>query len=63
MTEKQIIEWTEYFIYDETSPSCLRWKNDIYSGLNYSILRIKAGTPAGTLHTSQKRKTILEDTV
>lgn len=34
--------WSDYFVYDETSPSCLRWVTDSPGGLK------KAGDIAGT---------------
>lgn len=37
----------KYFLYDETSPSCLRWKIDRYGGKDYKNVVIKAGTVAG----------------
>ena len=44
------IDFSEYFYYDETSPSCLRWKVDVLSGKNYSSARIKKGDVAGSLN-------------
>jgi hypothetical protein len=38
------------FYYDETSPSCLRWKIDIYGGKNYLTLCKRAGSIAGHLN-------------
>jgi hypothetical protein len=35
--------------YDETSPSCLRWKTDIYTGKNYKTAIVCAGDAAGHL--------------
>lgn len=26
--------WSDYFYYDETSPSCLRWKVDRYTEMH-----------------------------
>jgi len=42
-----MVDWNELFYYDETSPSCLRWKVDRYSGRYYSILEASAGDIAG----------------
>lgn len=41
--------FNKFFIYDETSPSCLRWRVDRYSGKNKCKLEVKAGDIAGTL--------------
>lgn len=50
------IDWNEWFYYDENSPSCLRWKVDIYSGGgNGKILGRKlaeAGGIAGSLRNN-----------
>lgn len=37
-----MLDFKEYFYYDETSPSCLRWKRDVGT-------KIKAGQVSGTL--------------
>ena len=44
-----IIDFSEYFYYDETSPSCLRWKVDMFCGKNHSTVKIKKGYSAGSL--------------
>lgn len=36
------MNWSDYFYYDETSPSCLRWKVNIHT-------RARAGNQAGWL--------------
>lgn len=41
--------WKDLVYYDENSPSGLRWKIDIYTGVNYSTKRISSGDIAGTL--------------
>lgn len=38
------------FYYDETSPSCLRWKEDRYSGKSLKKLEIIAHSCAGTIN-------------
>jgi hypothetical protein len=43
------IQWSDYFVYDTSSPTCLRWKNDRYAGLNNQIKRKSAGDIAGSL--------------
>lgn len=42
-----LIEWQQFLYYAEDSPSSLRWKIDIYSGKNYSILSTPKNTVAG----------------
>lgn len=37
--------WEDYFYYDETSPSCLRWKVSIYSGRGLKRLNVKENDP------------------
>lgn len=40
------------FYYDETSPTCLRWGRESYSGRNYGKLQVKIGDVAGSLNKS-----------
>lgn len=42
------MNWSDYFYYDETSPTCLRWKVDRYSGRDYKTIKIHAGDVAGS---------------
>lgn len=44
----KVIKWEDYFYYDETSPSGLRWKVDRYGGAHGLSLMTSAGNPAGT---------------
>ena len=44
-----MIDWNEYFYYDETSPSCLRWKVDMRAGMNYNVILKPANSAAGSL--------------
>lgn len=44
------IDWHSLFVYDTTSPSCLRWKTDRH--------KIKAGAVAGYETPTTERKTI-----
>lgn len=43
------IDWNEYFYYDETSPSCLRWKVGRRSGKNLNIVKVKKDDVAGSI--------------
>lgn len=43
------MDFSNYFYYDETSPSGLRWKISRYTGKNYSQEHIKANSQAGSL--------------
>lgn len=47
MTEKQLIEWAEYFYYDETSPTCLRWKSPILGGATGKTVLVEKDAVAG----------------
>lgn len=40
------MNWDDVFYYDETSPSCLRWKIDRYAS---GLLLVSKGDPAGTI--------------
>lgn len=46
------INWNCVFDYDETSPSCLRWKIDRWVGQYYSIPRVLQGDVAGGLNSA-----------
>lgn len=41
------INFEDYYLYDETSPTCLRWKTDRIVGRGY--IKVKAGDVAGHL--------------
>lgn len=45
--------WEDYFYYDETSPSCLRWKIDRWVGRWHKILLCEKGSVAGGLRTDK----------
>ena len=40
-------DWNKYLEYDETSPSCLRWKVEIRTGKNYNRVLVSPGDEAG----------------
>lgn len=40
----------ETFYYDETSPTCLRWKVEKRGGKNYNVVKAKKDSPAGRLN-------------
>ena len=42
-------KWSDYFTYDETSSSCLRWKVSRWSGNGMGIEHIKSGQEAGCM--------------
>lgn len=46
---RYFLEWSDYFYYDESSPSCLRWKIDRFAGKCRNIERISKGDIAGSL--------------
>ena len=39
--------WSDYFYYDEDSPTCLRWAVDIFTGVHRKILNAEVGSVAG----------------
>ena len=43
------MNFKDYFYYDETSPSFLRWKVSRFTGANYHIERVAKGDCAGSL--------------
>lgn len=43
------MNFQDFFIYDETSPSCLRWKIERRSGKNYNQINVRAGDVAGSV--------------
>jgi hypothetical protein len=45
-------DWEEWVEYDETSPSCLRWKRPVYCGVNDTRLLVAVGDVAGHLNKS-----------
>lgn len=46
------MEINELYVYDETSPTCLRWAVDIYSGRWKSLKNVGIGDVAGGLGNS-----------
>lgn len=42
------MDWHKYFYYDETSPSCLRWRIDRYTGRPASRKLVSKNDVAGT---------------
>lgn len=55
-----VMNFNEIFYYDETSPSCLRWRIDVYGGRNNSNLRVSKGDPAGSKHKIRGFKVIYQ---
>lgn len=45
----QDLDFSEYFYYDETSPSFLRWKVDVWSGRDHKKKQMSKGDVVGTL--------------
>lgn len=46
------MDFTEHLYYDESSPSCLRWKHDRYCGKGMNVKQISAGDVAGHFHST-----------
>lgn len=44
--------YKEYYVYDESSPSCLRWNRDVYSGRWKNFKNVSVGDAAGGLGNS-----------
>ena len=49
------INWHDYFYYDETSPSCLRWKVTRIRTNGYPCGKARKDKSAGRLHNKQNR--------
>ena len=45
--QTQKLDFNDYFYYDETSPSCLRWKVDRFTGKWYKRRHVSAGDVVG----------------
>lgn len=58
--EVEMIDWEEYFVYDLTSPTGLRWKKDVLAGRTGKTKIVLAGDPAGhlTSNSNGTRKTV-----
>lgn len=50
-----MIDWNEYFYYDETSPSRLRWNTTIRAGKHGNIKNTVANSVAGYVVTTKGR--------
>ena len=50
------MKWSDYFYYDETSPTCLRWKVDRFAGRDYKTKMVSAGDAAGWFSKRQDGK-------
>jgi len=48
-----VIKWDDWYYYDETSPSCLRWAVNRYKGRGHAILLIAKDAVAGSFDTSR----------
>lgn len=47
------INWKDHVYYDETSPTCLRWSNDLYRGKHFNIRYKLKGDVAGNTGRGQ----------
>lgn len=45
---KEQPDWSQLVYYDETSPSCLRWKITIRCGKNFNVVRVSENEASGT---------------
>jgi len=48
------IKWSDYFYYDESSPTCLFWNVEIRSGINSKIRNTYKGMIAGNIKNNKK---------
>lgn len=48
--------FSEWFYYDESSPTSLRWNRDKFVGKNYNVHRIIKDTPAGSFRSRKSGK-------
>jgi len=59
------INWHDWFYYDETSPSCLRWQVSVFTGEYYKRVLVNKGDPVvsqsshGYYNVKLKSKTYL----
>lgn len=53
------MDFNEWFVYDASSPTGLRWKVDRWAGPNYDKIRVRAGEVAGSLTTKGYCQVIL----
>lgn len=42
------MQWSDYFYYDETSPTFLRWKIEVRTGRAYNVVLVSPSAVAGT---------------
>jgi hypothetical protein len=54
------MNFNDWFYYDETSPSGIRWKVDRWSGKNYQVLRVAKGAVAGSINAKGYWQVILQ---
>lgn len=54
------MNFNDWFYYDETSPSGIRWKVDRWSGQDYRVLRIAKDTVAGSVNSKGYWQVILQ---
>ena len=49
---KMCIDYSKYFYYDESSPSCLRWKVEVRRGKGREVVCVSKGDAVGYLGTN-----------
>jgi hypothetical protein len=49
------IEWNDYFYYDRSSPSSLKWKVDVRTGKNLNRVIVAKGDDAGCIFEANGR--------
>ena len=53
-----VADWKSLFYYDESSPTCLRWAVDVFSGRHYSIRERSVGDVAGSVKCDKKHSSV-----
>ena len=59
-TARKSIDFGRWVIYDETSPTCLRWNVDVFTGQYYKTFIAKKGDVAGSVVKDQIKTVCIE---
>lgn len=49
ISKRQSIDFSSWLYYDETSPTGLRWKVDVFTGEHYKAKLVSKGDVAGSI--------------
>lgn len=53
--------WSDLFLYDESSPTCLRWAVDVFSGKNGGHVNAMVGDVAGSIPNGRYHSIVAVD--